>query len=194
MSSLIHERMAAIMKATNAIAKKQYNQGLHFNFRGIDDVMNSLHAIFAENEVFILPEVLGKPDIENRACKSGIQAFTRMLVKYHYVTTDGSEVCTTNVGEAQDTSDKGANKAMSIALKYSLLQMLLIPTDETKDPDAMAPEARDLEQSLALALQEVGAAQTMQSLLDVWNNYDFLRQNKAFISAVTARKTALQNG
>jgi len=34
-----------------------------------------------------------------------------------------------------DSGDKAANKAMSVAHKYAFLQVLAIPTKETKDPD-----------------------------------------------------------
>jgi hypothetical protein len=64
----------------------------------------------------------------------------RARIRFRYTTTDGSHVDTVNVGEAMDSGDKAMNKAMSIALKYSLLQMLLIPTEEDKDPDKYSEE------------------------------------------------------
>ena len=35
-----------------------------------------------------------------------------------------------------DSGDKASNKAMAIAHKYALLQLLAIPTEDAKDPDA----------------------------------------------------------
>jgi hypothetical protein len=56
-------------------------------------------------------------------------------MQFHFYCIDGSNVSTTVIGEAMDSGDKATNKAMSIALKYALLQALLIPTEDEKDPD-----------------------------------------------------------
>ncbi len=96
-------------------------------FRGIDEVMNELHDLFASNGVFILPEVLDYTVTEKVTGRGSILYYTRTKVKYHFMAEDSSEVCTVNVGEAMDSGDKGMNKAMSSALKYALMQMLLIP-------------------------------------------------------------------
>ena len=142
----IYSKMASIMKATKAIAKGQKNEQQNFMFRGIDDIMNELHSIFADNEVFIIPEVVNY-DVQEKISektyqgqtKKSITYYTRAIIRHHFATTDGSEIVTTTIGEAMDNGDKGMNKAMSIALKYALLQMLLIPTKEDKDPDATTP-------------------------------------------------------
>lgn len=182
---LIYQKIANILKETKAITKSEKNQQQGFKFRGIDNVMNELHELFAKNDVFILQEVQGFTT-ENRPTKSGgTNTFTRATIKFCYMTTDGSHVDTVNVGEAMDSGDKGINKAMSIALKYSLLQMFLIPTEEQKDPDATTPEETDY---LAMALQEIGAAQSLQTLSSIFNNYNTLQSNPQFMSALSAKK------
>lgn len=187
----IYARIAAIMKATGSIAKGRKNQQQGFMFRGIDDVMNELHGVFADNEVFILPEVLDYTT-ESRPTKSGgTNFFVRARIRFRYVTTDGSSVETVNVGEAMDSADKAMNKAMSVALKYSLLQMLLIPTEEPKDPDAETPEDTD---SVALAIQEINAARDLATLTYIYNNYSMLQGDSRFMAALTGRKTQLKNG
>lgn len=188
---LIYRRIAAILRDTGAIAKGRKNQQQNFMFRGIDDVMNELHQIFAKNEVFILQEVQGFTT-ENRPSKSGgTNIFTRATVKFRYVTTDGSSVETTNVGEAMDSGDKGMNKAMSIALKYSLLQMFLIPTQEKKDPDFDTPEETPY---LDLAMQEINAAQSIDTLSGIFNNYSALHADPQFMAALSAKKKQLKDG
>lgn len=105
------------------------------------------------------------------------------------MTTDGSFVETVNVGEAADSGDKGFNKCMSIALKYSLLQMFLIPTEEQKDPDSTTPEETDF---LAMALQEVRSSLSIDTLQEVWRNYKDFQNDKRFVEAVTRRKGELK--
>ena len=183
--------MTSILKETKAITKSEKNQQQGFKFRGIDNVMNELHELFAKNDVFILQEVQGFTT-ENRPTKSGgTNTFTRATIKFRYMTTDGSFVETVNVGEAMDSGDKGMNKAMSIALKYSLLQMFLIPTEEQKDPDATTPEETDY---ISLALQEIDAAQSIETLSGIFNNYAALHTNQQFMSALSTRKKILKNG
>ena len=187
---LIFSKMVNILKETKAITKSEKNQQQGFKFRGIDNVMNELHEIFSRNDVFILQEVKDFTT-ENRPTKSGgTNTFTRATITFRYITTDGSFVETTNVGEAMDSGDKGMNKAMSIALKYSLLQMFLIPTEEQKDPDATTPEETPF---LEMAMADIKVANTVNALMDVWSRYPALQSDKDFVSAMTAKKTFLKN-
>lgn len=187
----IYTKMAAILKETKAITKSEKNQQQGFKFRGIDNVMNELHELFAKNEVFILQEVQEWTTTDRPTKSGGVNTFTRAKIKFRYMTTDGSFVETVNVGEAMDSGDKGMNKAMSIALKYSLLQMFLIPTEEQKDPDAITPEETDY---LAMALQEINSAQSTQTLAGIYNNYQALHTNNQFMQALTNKKNQLKNG
>jgi hypothetical protein len=187
---LIYGKMASILRETKAITKSEKNQQQGFKFRGIDNVMNELHELFAKNEVFILQEVQGFTT-ENRPTKSGgTNTFTRATVRFRYITTDGSCVETVNVGEAMDSGDKGMNKAMSVALKYSLLQMFLIPTEDPKDPDATIPEETDY---LAMAMQEINSAQSIQTLSGVYNTYTELHTNQQFMTALSNKKKQLKD-
>ena len=187
----IYAKMANILKETKAITKSEKNQQQGFKFRGIDNVMNELHELFAKNDVFILQELQDFTVDARPTAKGGTLFYTRAKIKFRYTTTDGSFVETVNVGEAMDSGDKGMNKAMSIALKYSLLQMFLIPTEEQKDPDQTTPEDTDY---LALAMQEINGAQSETTLVGIYNNYQPLHTNKQFMQALTNRKNALNNG
>lgn len=187
---LIFQKMTSILKETKAITKSEKNQQQGFKFRGIDNVMNELHELFAKNDVFILQEVQDFTVDDRPTAKGGTLFYTRAKIKFRYMTTDGSFVETVNVGEAMDSGDKGMNKAMSIALKYSLLQMFLIPTEEPKDPDRDTPEEMDY---LAMALQEISAAQSIQTLTGIFNNYNTLQSNPQFMSALSAKKKQLKD-
>ena len=188
---LIFQKMASILKETKAITKSEKNQQQGFKFRGIDNVMNELHELFVKNDVFILQEVQDFTVDAQPTAKGGTLFYTRAKIKFRYMTTDGSSVETVNVGEAMDSGDKGMNKAMSIALKYSLLQMFLIPTKEPKDPDRDTLEETDY---LAMALQEISAAQSIQTLTGIFNNYNTLQSNPQFMSALSAKKKQLKDG
>ena len=202
----IYGAIATIMRETKAIAKTEKNTQQNFMFRGIDSVMNELHDIFANNGVFILPEVLDFNVSEKATARGSLLYYTRAKIKFHFVAEDASEVTTVNVGEAMDSGDKGMNKAMSIALKYALMQMLLIPTKEEKDPDAFtAPETRpktiaEIIQSLdpineALLIEALTAivnSKDKDTLVGVWKNYSGqLKDHPTFSGCMSTRKKEL---
>ena len=56
--ALIHEKLALINKEIGVIEKNQRNQSQGFNYRGVEDVLNSLHDILAKHDVFVLPSVV----------------------------------------------------------------------------------------------------------------------------------------
>lgn len=203
---MIYGAIAAIMNDTKAIAKSQKNQQQNFMFRGIDNVMNDLHDIFAKHNVFILPEVENFDVSEKVTGRGTILYYTRAVIKFHFTALDGSEVVSRNVGEAMDSGDKGMNKAMSIALKYALMQMLLIPTEEKKDPDAdTPPETRqmttkefldsvpaDYRSDMFYALQQMLEASTVPALLEVWKNNEQLHNDPEFKHWIAVRKIEVQ--
>lgn len=202
----IYGAIASIMADTKSISKGRKNDTQGFMFRGIDDVMNELHGIFAGHGVFILPEVIDFTVSEKTSSRGGLLYYTRAKIKFHFVAEDGSEVFTVNVGEAMDSGDKGMNKAMSIALKYSLMQMLLIPTQESKDPDATTPEETrprtiaEIRQSLDVvkdsllikAIEEMINAKDKATMVAIWERYsDSLKSNPTFTQCMTTRKKEL---
>ena len=136
----IHTRLNAAMRAIGAIGKDQVNTGQHFKFRGIDQAMNACHTVFAEQGIFVTKTILDSASADI-STKSGATMHTITLhVRYRFMAVDGSFVETDSVGIGYDTGDKHANKAMSIALKYALFEILMVPTELQDDPDATIPE------------------------------------------------------
>ena len=185
--------IAAIMRDTKAIGKSEKNVQQGFMFRGIDNVMNELHNLFAQNGVFILPEVLNFDVTEKLTARGSIMYYTRATIKFHFVAEDASEVCTVNVGEAMDSGDKGMNKAMSIALKYALMQMLLIPTKEDKDPDAVTPP-ESVDPMVGEAIEEMRNAPDGKSLQEIYMKWKGIApdlcKNGAVLYAQCAKEMA----
>jgi hypothetical protein len=136
----IHGAICAMLAEVDAIAKDRKNVQQGFTFRGIDDVYNTVHPVLAKCKVYPRAEIL-ESDQQERTTRSGnVQFFVRLRMRYHLVSgVDGSSIWTEVIGEAADTGDKAYNKAMSIAYKYALFQLLCIPT-EAIDPDATIPE------------------------------------------------------
>lgn len=132
----IYQLIGKAIGMIGAIGKDKKNQQQGFMYRGIDQVYNALNPVLSDLGLFFCPEVVDMKR-EERVNKNGTMlAFTILTVKYTVYAPDGSFVTMTVLGEGMDSGDKGCNKAMSIAYKYALFQLLCIPTEEMKDPDA----------------------------------------------------------
>jgi len=134
--AMIHEALSAIMGEVPAITKDKRNQQQGFQYRGIDDVYLAVHPLFVKHKVFSVPTVVEERS-EERTTKSGGALIYRILrIKYDFFAEDGSFVSAVVVGEGMDAGDKASNKAMAVAHKYAILQILSIPVEESFDPDA----------------------------------------------------------
>jgi len=134
--AMIHESIIKLLNKADAITKARTNTQQGFKFRGIDDCYNSLHPFLAECGVFSTTKVLSERS-EERQTKSGGNLIYRILtIEYTFFAADGSNISEVVIGEGMDSGDKASNKAMAIAHKYALLQLLAIPTEDSKDPDA----------------------------------------------------------
>ncbi|MEI8033655.1 MAG: ERF family protein [Chlorobiaceae bacterium] len=133
---LIYSRIAAIMAEVPAIGKNQRNQEQKYQFRGIDDVYNQLHEIFVRNQVFTTSEILEftRNDWTNK--NQTLMIEYALKVRFRFNALDGSCIETETMGQAMDSSDKASNKAMSMAHKTALLQLLMVPTHGDNDADA----------------------------------------------------------
>ena len=137
---LIYQKIIEVMADINAIGKDRRNQQQGFQFRGIDDVMNELHSSLAKCGVFVLPKVLEETRTTGKTSRGGDMFYTRLKINFGFYAEDGSHVDAVVIGEAMDTGDKASNKALSIGLKYAMLQVFCIPTEDEKDPDAVSPQ------------------------------------------------------
>lgn len=140
--SMIYKSIIDVMKKINAIGKDSYNKTQDFKYRGIDDVMNELHGALSECGVFVVPEVLEENRSTGKSRSGGDLFYTRQKIRFTFYAADGSSVSAVVIGEAMDSGDKASNKALSIGLKYAMLQVFCIPTEDEKDPDAQSPEPK----------------------------------------------------
>lgn len=134
----IFESIASVQADVDFIGKdKQTTSGSRFNYRGVDQVLNTLHPLFAKHKVFAVPNVLEIITREQRRTQSGGEVTYQVVkVQYTFYAEDGTSLSAVVIGEAMDSGDKVSNKCMSVAYKYACFQVLSIPTEETTaDPD-----------------------------------------------------------
>lgn len=182
--------ICAISKEVGAIGKDKRNQQQGFMFRGIDQVMNTLHPLLAEHGVIIVPEVVETKREERTTKSGGTLIYTIHKIKYHFVATDGSEICATVIGEGMDSADKSSNKAMAVAFKYVCFQVFCIPTEDLAkdDPDNYVPEASQV--SEAQLLTYIGNCESKEDLKDLATMYEAnIKSNPKVMAAYQAKKT-----
>lgn len=136
----IYQALAAVNRQVDAIGKTSRNDQQGFMFRGIDDAYNTLHDILSENGVFTIPKVIDAVYSERTSRQGSALFVTKLKVEYQFWHESGTYLVVGPViGEAMDSGDKGANKALAVAHKYALFQTFTIPTLFT-DPDSESHE------------------------------------------------------
>lgn len=137
---LIYTRISEVMAAVEAIGKDRKNVQQGYSFRGIDDMYNALNEHLSKAKIFFTSDVLTKEREERVTKNGGNVIYTVLTIKWTIYAEDGSNVSTITVGEAMDSGDKSANKAMSASYKYALMQVFCIPTNDEKDTEAQTHE------------------------------------------------------
>lgn len=137
---LIFQKIPQIMADVPAITKARKNQQQGYSFRGIDDMYNELHGLFAKHQVFFTSKLLSSVREERQTAKGGLLIYQILDIEFTFYASDGSNIVSVMRGEAMDSGDKASNKAASTALKYALMQLLMIPTEDIKDTEVDSPE------------------------------------------------------
>lgn len=134
------EVMQRVMEDVQAVRKGDRNTQQGFNFRGIDAVVNAVGPAFRKHGIVALPTLLsaayntvevGQKHTQMRECT--------VTVLYRFYGPAGDFLEATVPAESMDSGDKATAKAMSVAYRTALLQVLTIPTDEP-DPDTQTYE------------------------------------------------------
>jgi len=214
MDAKIYPALGKIMSEVGAIEKGQTNTQQNFKFRGIDDFMNTLHGLFAKYKVIILPSeteaIQERIDYVDGYGKPKMQFRSRIHFTFTFVSTeDGSSVTADGWGEAADNGDKGYNKCKSIALKYVLMQVFLVPTADIADPDKETPDeipagtpetspttptkSDDKAQALSDALKAIAGAKTRAELETTYKKYlPILGREARFITALNEKANGIK--
>jgi len=179
------------MSSVAPIGKDNTNPQQNFKYRGIDDVLNSLHKAFSDYGVFIRVEEIKTVAREEKPTKSGgLMVYSINDYRFVFAAADGSELTAWGRGEASDSADKSSNKAISAALKYCLLQMFLIPTIEEKDSDATHTELAQI--TAEHAILKIRSARDVKELTAIFNFLPAdLQKTEIIIQEVKVRRAEL---
>lgn len=129
------ETIIKVMSDVRKVGKDGVNGSQNYKFRGIDAVMNAVGPQFRQHGLVVFPNVLTREVEHGTTAKGGHMVAVRLRVEYTFINQHGSTLKSIVESEANDTADKATAKAMSVAFRTVLLQVLALPTDEV-DPDA----------------------------------------------------------
>jgi hypothetical protein len=138
----VYAKIAAVSAelAQVGISKGRKNQQQGYTFRGIDDVLNALAPMLANNGLVILPRCLSRVSTERESKSGGTLFYVVVEAAFDFVASvDGSSHTVVTFGEAMDSADKATNKAMSAAYKYATILAFCIPL-VGEDADATTHE------------------------------------------------------
>jgi hypothetical protein len=126
----VAEALAMVARDIGPIAKdRQVVTGpARYSFRGIDDVLDTIHDSMARWGVFFIPTRFDVIDATEGETRSGTKQFHLLGIQhYRIVGPRGDYIDAAVPCEALDLSDKAASKALSMAYKYLAFQVLSIP-------------------------------------------------------------------
>jgi len=155
----VHERICAVIAEMPGIGKGGRLQGSNgYAFRGIEQMTAALQPLFGKHGLHFVPNVL-QFELVDLIVNSKPWQEARLLVAYRAYGADGDYVdIGPTLGIGRDNSDKAANKAMTAAFKYALLQTFGV-SDRADDGDSERVEhaepAADLPESVATFLADM---------------------------------------
>lgn len=125
----IWRRIECIMAECKRLPKTETNQDQGFDYTPYDDIAEMLRPLLAQYGVAILQEPV---EFQREG------TMTRIKYRYDVVNTDrpDEQITRHNYGEAVDFSDKGINKASTIAEKFFLCRLFHLSTGG--DPDGVS--------------------------------------------------------
>lgn len=132
----IHEAIVEVMRHVGAIGKNSTNQSQNYKYRSADDVYNAVAPLMAEYGICSVPKVLETSHETGTSRGGGAIHYTRLLVQYTFFAGDGSSVECVVASEGMDSGDKATPKALTVAHRYAICQLFVIPVaDVTIDSE-----------------------------------------------------------
>lgn len=133
-------RLARAAEAVGSIPKDDRNEEQGYAFRGIERILAAAGPALHAEGIVTVPRVLSMERLQReRGQRRNLWDLVVLTVEYRFVAPDGSSVAAVVAAEGMDNGDKATSKAMTMAYKSALLQVLAIG-DDTHDADRSTPE------------------------------------------------------
>lgn len=178
----------SVMEDVQGVAKRDRNQAQGFNFRGIDAVLNHVGPAIRKHGGFIVPSIINSETTVGTLSSGKPTNMVRLHVQFAVYGSEGEPIVGDVAAEAFDTGDKATAKAMSVALRTFLLQLLALPTDEP-DPDSFSYEATPAVVDVDALLKTIDS---YEGALAVYESERLKGSSQAVLDAIKAKGVALK--
>jgi hypothetical protein len=151
----ISKAIVAVMNEVKGIEKSMTVGSGTMSYKGVPDkeVKKIVGDSMAKNGLSILPigvtpltKVERWEETYNGQVKQKQSVFTEVTTDYLLIHTSGEYIQLSGYGHGVDTQDKGAGKATTYALKYTLLYAFLVPTGKIDDADMIHSDSNEVPQ------------------------------------------------
>ena len=178
--------------------KGQYNSFGKYKYRSCEDILESVKPLLSAHDCALV--------ITDDIMMIGDRIYVKATAKL----ISGSEQVESSAFAREESEKKGMDSsqvtgaASSYARKYALNGLFCI--DDTKDSDATnthgqqpkeepkKEEPKNTQPKMQPVYDEISNAQTIDQLKAIHKKYSNLKDNKEFMAALTAKKSAINAG
>ena len=126
-------KLVKILGALGSVEKKGYNASQKYAYMREVDVMEALKAQLIQEKIVMLTSS-EFVDIQRKEGKEGkVDFVTTVKTTHTFIDSEtGEQLSINSVGSGYDSTDKGASKAITAAVKYAIMKTFMI-SDEGAD-------------------------------------------------------------
>ena len=197
----IAKAILAVMKDVKGIDKTMTIGSGNSQYKGVPDqeVKKVIGASMEKNGLCLLPisvtpttkvERWEEMDNYSKVMKTKQSVFTEVQTKYLLLHDSGESIELAGYGHGVDSQDKGAGKATTYALKYTLLYAFLVPTGKIDDADVIhSNDVATPQNNHNVILEQVALMTNEKELTEYFKQLsETEKTNKAIIAIFTKRK------
>lgn len=196
----IWEAQLAVMQEVSYVQKKgRVGEGKYgYSFAGESDLIAQLRPAMVKHGIVMYPsacELLGTEEYQTRSGNRNSLILSKRTFVFAHAST-GTQCEVVVFGEASDTGDKRASKAMTLAKKYALREFFLIETGD--DPDEVIA-SRDSENSAMVdravkALEVCTSEEDLSEKLEAIVGYDGAEFTVSQLKDINTVATRIRKG
>jgi hypothetical protein len=136
MSNKLAAKLVDILQTLDSVPKKGFNKHQNYYYMREVDVMESLKKAFIEKKIILLTSSkLAEISPKEKKTSSGdivTEFITTVETEHTFLDAEsGEQLKITSVGSGYDSTDKGAAKAITSAIKYALMKTFMISDEGT---------------------------------------------------------------
>jgi hypothetical protein len=133
MNDTIYAAMSRVSDAVRYIQKRGHNSHQKYSYVMAADISDVFHREFQRQGIVFLPSVAGHSSELHG--EKGYLVTLKLDVVFALASNPESRILTSSIGQGYDSTDKGANKAYTAAIKNCLIHTFLVPSGEDSERD-----------------------------------------------------------